>query len=107
MGYTPTVVTIETITGTTYTLANTDMDKLLLFTSGSPVTIIIPAGSFTLVGADCTLVQAGAGQLSVVAAGGATLNTPGGMYKSAQQFATLTTIQTAANVWLLAGALST
>lgn len=64
-------------TGTAYTLVQSDRSNIVEFTSGSAVTVTVPADVFTA-GAWIKISQAGAGQISFVAGPGLTLDYPGG-----------------------------
>ena len=55
------------ITGTTYTLLSTDINKVLYTTNASPVTITIPSG--LPAGQEYELIQYAAGQVSFVTSG--------------------------------------
>jgi hypothetical protein len=61
---------------TSYTLALTDADNSVITTSGSAVTVTVPASVFS-VGDVITVIQNGAGQVTFTAAGGVTINSTG------------------------------
>lgn len=88
-------------------LATADEGKLLRFTSATAVAVTIPANATDPipVGAAFSLVQSGAGQITVGAAGGVTLNgTP--TLKTRTQHSTVQAIKTGADRWLLVGDLA-
>ena len=92
-------------TGTTYTLALTDANNTVVTLSNSAaITVTIPPASSVAfpVGSQIQLNQIAAGQVTVAAGSGVTLNgTPG--YKLRAQWSFATLICTASNVWLLVG----
>lgn len=61
---------ISTITGTTYTLSNSDRGKALVFTNASAITVTVPPGLTALFG--CALIQKGAGTIALDDDSGAT-----------------------------------
>jgi hypothetical protein len=66
-------VEVIPVSGTSYSLTEVDSGKVLGFTSGSPVTVTAP--NSVPVGFNVVLVQDGAGQVTVVAASGASIKT--------------------------------
>ena len=92
-------------TGTTYTFALTDANNTLVtLNNASAITVTVPPNSSIAypVGAILQIAQIGAGQVSVAAGSGVTINyTPG--LKLRTQYSVATLIQTAANTWLLTG----
>ena len=63
-------------TGTTYTLAATDFTKLVTLSNASPVTVTVPLESSVpwVAGTQLRLMNLGAGLVTVVGAGGVTIN---------------------------------
>jgi hypothetical protein len=61
-------------TGTSYAVQSSDQGNIIVFTSGSPVTVTLP--SWLPIGFAVTLLQLGAGQISAVAGSGAAVVTP-------------------------------
>ncbi|MEN6621316.1 MAG: hypothetical protein ABFD50_07195 [Smithella sp.] len=92
---------INTISGTAYTLTAADNGYILYCTSATAITLTTPAG----IGAafSCMVVQAGMGQITVAAGAGTTLASFGSMVKSAGQYATLTLFTPVADTFILAG----
>lgn len=86
--------------GTTYTLQTSDAGKLVTPTSGSAVTVTVAAGLGA--GFQCVVVQAGAGQVTLSAGAGVTIN-PSTVSKTASQYAAVTLIAIAADSFVLAG----
>lgn len=93
-------------TGTTYTLALSDKDKLVTLSNASPVTLTVPANSSVAfpTGAQVNIQQIGAGQVTVVGAGGVTLNGTGTVLRT--QWSAATLIKTATDTWTIVGDLT-
>ena len=91
--------------GTAYTLALSDLGALVELNNASPITLTVPLdSSVAFVDGDrIDIVQTGAGQVTVVGAGGITLNAYDNQFKLNGQFAVATLIKRAANTWLLVG----
>jgi len=98
-------VSFNAQTGTTYTFALTDANNTVVsLTNASAITATVPPNSSVAypVGAILQFYQGGAGQVTVAAGSGVTINyTPG--LKLRAQYSAATLIQTAANTWLLTG----
>lgn len=93
--------------GTTYTLSLADAGNHLRLANASPVTCTVPPNSSVAfpIGTRITLVQAGAGQVTVDEGAGVTVNSTPGLKISAQWGgATLTKVAT--DTWDLVGDLS-
>lgn len=93
---------IVTEAGTSRTLSAADNGKVIYCTSGSAVTITCATGLG--VGFSCTIIQAGAGKVTV-AAGAATLNSYASLVSLAGQYAAATLIAPVADNFILAGTL--
>lgn len=78
---------INAQTGTTYTIDASDAGKIVELSNASAITVTLP--NSLPQGFYCTLVQTGAGQVSLSAAGGATLNNFDIFTKLAGQYAAL------------------
>lgn len=88
---------------TARTLSTSDNGKTILCTSGSVTTITVPAGlgaGFTV-----TIIQTGAGQVGFTASS-TTINSLASLTHIAAQYGGATLISTAADVFVLTGALS-
>lgn len=99
---TPAITTVST---SSYTLNNDNNGKIIVFTNGSAVTLTIPAGltaNFT-----CSLVQYGAGQVTVAAGSGVTLRLRGSTNKTGGQYAIASLLSVVTNEYILAGDTST
>ena len=92
-------------TGTTYTLALSDLGALVELNNASPVTLTVPLESSVAfaVGDRIDIVQTGAGQVTVAVAGGVTVNAYDNQLKLNGQWAAATLIKRATNTWLLIG----
>ena len=94
----------ETYAGTSYTIRPKNLGGVLRTTSGSPVAIIVPP-STQMAASDNDVVNIlvlGAGQVTVVAGAGVTVNTAETL-KSAKQYAAMMLINTGTDEWLLIG----
>lgn len=78
----------NTYTDATYTFALTDQDTYIRFNRATAQTITVPANSTVAfpVGTEINGIQAGAGQVTFVAAGGVTLNSKGAVLSISGQF---------------------
>jgi hypothetical protein len=105
--YFPVRQTLVTDATTARTLALTDENKLIMFTSGSAVTVTVPLNATVAfgIGARIDLFQSGAGQITVAATGGVTIrSTPSLLFRA--QYSAGTLIKTATDTWLLSGDLA-
>ena len=100
-------LTLNQQTGTTYTLATSDVNKLVELNNASAITLTIPTNAAVAgfnTGDQVNLLQTGAGQVTV---GGAsvTLNgTPGTKLRA--QWSSATLIKRATDTWVIVGDLS-
>jgi len=69
-------ITISTATGTTYTPAITDVNKLVQLNNASPITVTVPAAIFSA-GQQVNIQQTGAGQVTVQGDGTTVLTSTG------------------------------
>lgn len=107
-------IVVNTQTGTTYTVAASDAQKLITLSNGSAITVTIASNATQSlpVGTQITIAQYGAGQVTVVGASspnpvtivstGGTANQP----KLRAQYSTATLIQTSTDNWLVVGDIS-
>jgi hypothetical protein len=91
---------IVTESGTTRTLSATDNGKIIYCTSGSATTITCATGLG--VGFNCTIIQGGAGKVTI-AAGAATLNSYSGLLSTMGQYAVVSLISPVADEFIAAG----
>lgn len=95
-----------TIPDAAYTLKADDAGRRLLFTNAGAVTVTVPnEATFKWRAVSCTLVQMGAGKVSLSAGNGVTLNGPGGLLGTSAQYAEIKITKQAANVYVLGGSL--
>lgn len=94
---------INAQTGTTYTLDATDNGKVVTLSNAGAITLTVPSGLG--VGFTCTLIQLGAGQVTV-AASGVTLNSYTSLVKIAGQHGAATLYAYVADVFNLSGNLA-
>lgn len=101
----PTDKSINTQAGN-YTLAATDISKLIRMNSGSAQALTVPPDSTVNfpIGTEIAMVQSGAGTLTVVAGSGVTINCAATLVLNGQ-YATAALKKISANTWLLAGRL--
>lgn len=95
----------STQTGTTYTLVAGDVGDYVTLNNASSITLTVPANVFTA-GDTVNLVQLGAGQVTVSAGAGMTVNSQGSKLKLAGQYAAATLLFTSATVAVAFGNLS-
>ena len=98
---------INAQTGTSYTLALTDLAKLVTMDNAGSMTLTVPANTsvgFT-VGDKIDILRKGAGSLTISGAGGVTVNgTPG--LKLRAQWSSATLVKLGTDSWVLIGDLS-
>ncbi len=98
-----TSTSVNAQTGTSYTLLASDNGKVVTLNNAGGITLTVPASLGA--GFSCTLIQLGAGQVTVTPSS-TTVNSYGSLTKLAGQHATASLFAYAANVFNLAGALS-
>jgi hypothetical protein len=89
------------ISTTSYVLSDLDHGRILNFTNGSAVAVSVPKGlrsDFV-----CGIMQGGAGQVTLSAASGVTLNEPDGKVATEKRYVMLSLLATTPNVYTLAG----
>ena len=101
-------ITISTATGTTYTPAVTDVNKLVQLNNAAAITVTVPASVFSA-GQQVNIQQTGVGQVTVQGDGtttitstGATLATP----KTRAQYSAATIVCTSSNNFTVIGDIS-
>lgn len=92
-------------TGTTYTLALTDAGGFVDLSNASAITLTVPPNSSVNFPANTRidLIQAGAGQVTVAAGSGVTINSKGSALKLTGQWSGATLVQRSTNSWVLIG----
>ena len=96
--------TINTQTGTTYTLVLTDAGKLITMSNASGITLTVPTNASVAfaTGTRIDIVQLGAGQITVAGAG-ITFYSKGSALKITGQYSAATLIKTGTDTWVLVG----
>lgn len=82
------IALINAQTGTTYTLASNDTGKIVEISNGSGITLTLPNN--LVAGFNCTVVQTGAGVITLSAASGAAFHNRSSFTKTAGQYAMIT-----------------
>ena len=101
-------ITISTVTGTTYTIASTDVNKLVQLNNASAIAVTVPASVFTA-GQQVNIQQTGAGQVTVQGDGTTTLTSTGASGpapKTRSQYSAATIVCTSSNNFTVIGDLS-
>jgi hypothetical protein len=94
-------LTLNAQTGTTYSVASTDLNKLVTLSNAGAITVTIPNGVFT-VGQQISFLQLGAGQVTFQGDGTSTVVSNPGV-KTRAQYSIATAICIATNTFLLTG----
>ena len=99
------MIAINAQTGATYTAVLTDDGKLVTMSNASANTITIPPNSSVAfgIGTQINIAQLGAGNTSIVAGSGVTLNSAGTKLKLDAQYAVATCVKTDTNTWFVVG----
>ena len=102
------MIALNAQTGTTYNFILGDDGKLCTFDNASPITATVPANSTVAygIGTQINLMQLGAGQVTIAAAGGVTLRSEGSKLKLKAQYAVATCVKIATDTWVVVGNLS-
>lgn len=97
--------TVNTQTGTSYTAVLTDQGKLITLSNASGITFTIPLNSSVAfpTGTKITLMQLGAGQVTVTPTGGVTRNAKSSHTKISGQYGVVTLVKTATDTWVMYG----
>jgi len=97
-------VSINAQTGTTYTLVLSDQTKLVTADNSSAITITVPPNSSVAypIGTKIDLLAKGAGQVTVAAGSGVTVNTAQTL-KLRRQWSGASLIKLATNTWVIVG----
>jgi hypothetical protein len=92
---------------TSYTLVLTDKNKMVEVSNASATTLTVPADNTVnmATGATLTILQTGAGQVTIAGASGVTVSATPGL-KLRTQWSSATLIKRAANTWVALGDLS-
>ena len=92
----------------TYTAVLTDDGKLVTMSNASANNFTVPPNSSVAfgIGTQLNIAQLGAGQTTIVAGAGVTLNSAGSKLKLNAQYAVATCVKTDTNTWFVVGNLS-
>ena len=93
---------------TSYTAVLTDDGKLITMSNASANNFTVPPNSSVAfgIGTQINIAQLGAGQTTIVAGSGVTLNSAGTKLKLGAQYALATCVKTDTNTWFVVGNLS-
>ena len=95
-------------TGTTYTLALTDVAKVISLTNASAITLTVPTNSSVAfpTGTQILLYQGGAGQVTISPAGGVTVRSEGAKLLIFDQYAVAGLLKIDTDEWVAFGNLT-
>lgn len=103
------IIAINAQTGTSYTIALTDVGKIVTLNNASAIVLTIPLNSTTAfaIGDQINLMQLGAGQVTITPATGAvTIRSSGTKLKTTAQYSVATCIKIDTDTWVAVGSLS-
>ena len=102
------MIAINAQTGTTYTTVLADDGKLITCSNASAIALTIPPNSSVAygIGTQINIAQLGAGQVTITAGAGVTLNSEGSKLKLKGQYAVGTCVKTDTNTWFVVGNLA-
>jgi C4-dicarboxylate-specific signal transduction histidine kinase len=102
------MIAINAQTGTTYTTVLSDDGKLLTCSNAASIAVTIPPNSSVAygIGTQINIAQLGAGQVTITAGAGVTLNSSGAKLKLKDQYSVATCVKTDTNTWFVVGNLS-
>lgn len=105
--YAPADLSVNAQTGTSYSLVAADGGKVVTLSNSGAITLTVPtnASQALPVGTQILLVQKGAGQVTIAAAGGVTVNATPGLKISAQH-AAAALVKLATDEWVAIGSLA-
>jgi hypothetical protein len=101
-------VSVNTQTGTSYTLVASDAGKLVTLDNASGITLTVPPESSVAfsTGATIAVAQLGAGTVTVAGGAGVTVSSLDDATDLADQYATASLVKVGSDNWLLVGALA-
>jgi C4-dicarboxylate-specific signal transduction histidine kinase len=102
------MIAINAQTGASYTTVLADDGKLITVSNASANTLTIPPNSSVAygIGTQINIAQLGAGQTTITAGAGVTLNSSGTKLKLKDQYSVATCVKTDTNTWFVVGNLS-
>lgn len=94
-------------TGTSYQLALTDVAKIVTLSNAAAITLTVPANADVAfpIGTQILLYQGGAGQVTINAAAGVTINSEGAKLSFIGQYSVAGVLKLAENTWVAFGSL--
>lgn len=100
--------TVNAYTGIAETLALADAEAVCTFDNASPITVTVPPNSSVPfpIGTTIALYQIGAGQVTLAAGAGVTINSPGSLLSISSQNQVVGLLKIATDTWQLTGALA-
>ncbi len=104
----PAALTINTQTGTTYTLVLADAGALVTLNNASAIALTVPTNASVAfpTGTRIHLAALGAGVVTIAGAGGVTVTSRGSVFNIAGSSGIVTLIKIGTNTWLLSGDLA-
>ena len=99
--YTTNLAAFNTVSATGYILANTDNGRTLLLNNVSGAVVQVPQGLTP--GFNCTVIQLASGQITLTSGTAVILDSAGGTFKTAQQFAVAGIIGINTDTYILTG----
>jgi hypothetical protein len=102
------MIAINAQTGTTYTTVLSDDGKFITCSNAASISVTVPPNSSVAygIGTQINIAQLGAGQVTITAGAGVTLNSSGTKLKLKDQYAVATCVKTDTNTWFVVGNLS-
>ena len=97
--------TLNAQTGTTYTLVLTDAGKLVTADNAAAIALTVPPNSSVAfpLGTRISVIQKGAGVVTITAGSGVTINSRGTLIATNGQFARVELVKESTDVWYLSG----
>lgn len=101
-------LSINSQTGTTYTLVLSDNGKMVSLTNAATITLTVPPNSSVAlpIGSQVLLYQGGAGMVSVAAGSGVTIRSADTLLDLYAQYSTASLVKMATDTWSLFGDLA-
>lgn len=102
------IATFNAQTGTSYTLALTDLAKLVTLTNAAAITLTVPPNSSVAfpIGTQVLLYQGGAGQVTITPGSGVTIRSQASKLKLSGQYAVAGLVKVDTDEWAAFGNLS-
>ena len=99
------MVAVNAQTGTTYSVVLSDDGKLITCDNASSIALtIVPNSSVAFgIGTQITIMQLGAGTVTITAGSGVTLRSDGSKLKTNAQYAVATCLKIASDTWVVVG----